>query len=323
MITGALSKKVEPILASGARFFRQSEHFFPRKRKRKARIAAGVMASGSDWLDASASFSQNRIDQTAMIGFREGGLREGESQGAPWGLFATIGFGMALMLLWLGVEAAVIAALAPAWVSGDPWASEAAVLRLLAEKGGLVLSLTTLATATVTTGAVVGLARLRPSLPVGSYLALRPVASGELLRFLGLALLAAAAIDGVTWLSGRAVVPAVMVEAFRSAHSPLLYWSALVLAAPLSEEILFRGFLFKGILHSRFGATGAVVVTSFAWAVVHQQYEPFYLVIVFAVGLLLGHARLASGSLAVPLAMHALLNLIATMETFLVVRSGG
>jgi hypothetical protein len=245
-----------------------------------------------------------------------------EEERGPWGLPATFGFGVAVILLWFAVEAAVLHALAPAWGSADPGARDAALLWLLAEKGGLVLSLTTFATAAVTAGAVLGAARLRRSVPVSSYLALRPVGGGELLRFLGFALLLAGGIDGLTWLSGRPLVPEVMMETYRSARSPLLYWSAMAVAAPLSEEFLFRGFLFTGILHSRLGAAGAVLITSFIWAGIHLQYEPFYLVVVFAVGLLLGYARLATGSLAVPLGMHALLNLVATAETVLFIRSG-
>jgi membrane protease YdiL (CAAX protease family) len=62
------------------------------------------------------------------------------------------------------------------------------------------------------------------------------------------------------------------------------------------------------------GPIGAVVVTSGVWAVLHVQYDAFDMATVFCSGLLLGTARLVTGSLLVPLALHAAVNLLATVE---------
>jgi uncharacterized protein len=83
---------------------------------------------------------------------------------------------------------------------------------------------------------------------------------------------------------------------------------------PLFEEIFFRGFLFAGFQSSRLGNTGAILLTSFAWTVIHLQYEIYEMSIVFVLGIVLGIARLMTQSLYVPIAIHAVANLLATIE---------
>ena len=74
------------------------------------------------------------------------------------------------------------------------------------------------------------------------------------------------------------------------------------------------GFMFSGLKSSRIGPIGAIILTSLIWAGLHTQYDLYGMCQIFAGGLLLGYARLKSGSIFVPLAMHALMNLIATIE---------
>jgi membrane protease YdiL (CAAX protease family) len=105
-----------------------------------------------------------------------------------------------------------------------------------------------------------------------------------------------------------------MLAAYQSAGFAPLLWLALVVAAPLAEEVFFRGFLFQGVRHTRLGASGAVLFTSFAWALVHVQYDSYEISTVFVLGLILGVARLRTNSLYTTIAMHALVNLLATLE---------
>ena len=78
---------------------------------------------------------------------------------------------------------------------------------------------------------------------------------------------------------------------------------------------MFRGFLFKGLLYSKAGPVGAVVLSSLIWSALHMQYDLYGMATIFAGGLLLGLARLKSNSIYVPIVMHALWSLIATIET--------
>jgi membrane protease YdiL (CAAX protease family) len=164
---------------------------------------------------------------------------------------------------------------------------------------------------------------LRKGISIREYLALNPLswraAAGWNAALVGLSVL----WDGLTILLHRPIVPDVMVQTYQTAGFPPLLWLAVVVAAPLGEEALFRGFLFKGILHSRLGGAGAVVLTALIWAVIHQQYDLYGVANVFAAGLLLGYARLRTNSIYSGLLMHALMNLIATIEVATVIRLAG
>src|SRR5260370_238343 len=52
-------------------------------------------------------------------------------------------------------------------------------------------------------------------------------------------------------------------------------WLAVVIAAPVSEELLFRGFLHRGWAPSWLGIAGTIILTSALWAALHQQYNWF------------------------------------------------
>jgi len=87
-----------------------------------------------------------------------------------------------------------------------------------------------------------------------------------------------------------------------------------MVAAPLGEETLFRGFFFQGLLRSRLGAPGAIALSSLFWALIHVQYDAYGIATIFVTGLFLGYARLKTQSLYVPIFLHSLNNLGATLE---------
>ena len=91
---------------------------------------------------------------------------------------------------------------------------------------------------------------------------------------------------------------------------------AVAIAAPVVEEVVFRGFLLKGFTNSFMGRHGAVLVTSALWAVIHMQYEVAYLIAIFVIGLVFGYARLLTNSLFIPMIMHSLMNLLSMMGLF-------
>ncbi|MDR6985352.1 membrane protease YdiL (CAAX protease family) [Rheinheimera pacifica] len=85
-----------------------------------------------------------------------------------------------------------------------------------------------------------------------------------------------------------------------------------VVAAPILEEAVFRGYLFKAWRSSFLGLWGTLLLTSVLFTLLHAgQYPGILLAMLFAFSLLLGLARERSGSLYVPMALHALNNLIA------------
>ena len=90
-----------------------------------------------------------------------------------------------------------------------------------------------------------------------------------------------------------------------------------VLGAPLVEEVLFRGILFAGLVNTRLGRLGTVIVTSALWAAAHLGAAPILFgVIIFFMGLALGTLLLRFGSLWVTIACHTLWNLVTTLVLF-------
>jgi len=88
---------------------------------------------------------------------------------------------------------------------------------------------------------------------------------------------------------------------------------ALVVGAPVSEEILFRGFLLSALAQSRLGFFGAAMVTTLAWTVLHAGYSGIGLIEVFLAGLLFSWLLWRTGSLWVPLVCHGIYNGVVTI----------
>jgi len=83
------------------------------------------------------------------------------------------------------------------------------------------------------------------------------------------------------------------------------------IVVPIFEEMLFRGFLLKG-LKDAWGGHIAVWVSSIIFVIVHgAQYEPILLLILLPLALILGYSRLYSKSLIVPIVIHVLNNSLA------------
>lgn len=129
------------------------------------------------------------------------------------------------------------------------------------------------------------------------------------------------AFDGLTIALGRDVVPPFLVEAYRTAKAAgalATLFIAIVIAAPIWEELLFRGFLFRGF-QSRLGPGAAVVLTALTWALLHVQYDWFGIAQVFCIGLFFGWLRLRSGSTLLVIPLHMATNLVAALETIVMV----
>jgi membrane protease YdiL (CAAX protease family) len=93
-----------------------------------------------------------------------------------------------------------------------------------------------------------------------------------------------------------------------------------VIVAPAGEEIMFRGFLFRGWVRSDRAAWPAIVVISVLWAALHVQYDWSGILQIFVIGLFLGWMRWRSGSTLLTLLLHGLFNVEGSLETVLQVR---
>lgn len=97
-----------------------------------------------------------------------------------------------------------------------------------------------------------------------------------------------------------------------SRHFPITL--VLIFCAPLLEELIFRGYLFKAWRHSRLGLSGTLLLTSLLFTSLHAaQYDWAVLTFIFSLSIILGLAREKTGSIWVPLVIHALNNLVAAI----------
>jgi hypothetical protein len=127
--------------------------------------------------------------------------------------------------------------------------------------------------------------------------------------------------DGMTLALGKEMVPAFQLELHRTAQAegtlPWL-WLAILVAAPVGEELLFRGFMFRGFVHEPRDALPAILVLALIWSLLHVQYDWFGTAQVFLIGVLFGFVRWRSGSTTLVILLHMLLNLESVAETIFV-----
>lgn len=87
-----------------------------------------------------------------------------------------------------------------------------------------------------------------------------------------------------------------------------------VLLAPIMEEMVFRGYLFKALRRTWLGFSGTLLITSLLFVLIHiGQYNAIVLGQLFVFALILGFAREKTGSIYTPWLLHMLNNLVATV----------
>lgn len=88
------------------------------------------------------------------------------------------------------------------------------------------------------------------------------------------------------------------------------YVLAFAVLAPVQEELLFRGFFYRGFAPAM-GPIPAIVLLSAVWAVFHVQYNWFFVGEIFVMGLAFGVLRWRSGSLPLTIGLHMAVNGLA------------
>jgi membrane protease YdiL (CAAX protease family) len=109
-----------------------------------------------------------------------------------------------------------------------------------------------------------------------------------------------------------------MGDVLKSARADGALWLlvlAFCVAAPVSEELFARGFLYRGWSESFLRVPGAILLSSLVWTGLHLQYDWFFLCEVFSIGLLLGYLRYRFNSTWLTIVLHGLNNLAATLQT--------
>ena len=76
--------------------------------------------------------------------------------------------------------------------------------------------------------------------------------------------------------------------------------------APVVEELAFRGLLFNSLRKRGLGVAWTLVISSVAFALIH--FEPTRLLVLVALGFVLGIVRWRTGSLLACMITHAMIN---------------
>lgn len=177
---------------------------------------------------------------------------------------------------------------------------------------GDAIAVSVIMSSVVCTALLIYLAWLRKPMTIDEYYDLNIPRLKSMLIFLGLMVLAMIAMESVNHVLDRPT-PEFMTEVYANIHNLPLFWIAVSVAAPIFEEFFFRGFLLEGMSRSRLGLIGASIITSAAWAIIHLQYGWFEIISIFFIGILLCIAKVKSRSLYVPIAMHMLMNITASI----------
>lgn len=230
-----------------------------------------------------------------------------------WGLLGTLIWGLIITVIFF-VTQIVAMGIYIGINYGDIAAPEVEKLMVDLQFNGLVLSICTFASLLVCGLLMLGIIKLKKGSNLKHYFGFRAVSLRDLkfwlVVFTGLIIVS----DLLTFLLGRPIVPEFMTAVYTSTESKWILWLALIVAAPLFEEMFFRGFLISGISPSILGPVGAIVISSAMWAAIHLQYDLYGITTIFIMGLVLGLARIKTGSTLLTIVLHSFANLVATIE---------
>lgn len=131
--------------------------------------------------------------------------------------------------------------------------------------------------------------------------------------WLPLAIVAAlAGIFSMNLLCEQLNLPDMMAEQFKSlAHNP---WGilAMVVVAPITEELLFREAIISSLLRHNLHRWQAVLISSLAFGIVH--FNPVQVVFAFFIGIILGTIFVKTGRALVTSIIHIINNGLAAIE---------
>lgn len=150
---------------------------------------------------------------------------------------------------------------------------------------------------------------------VRKYLALQPFSWSVGIGMLVLLLMFMIGSQALTYLLNES--PLVFVDPlYQSVSSVWLLIFAMVIVAPIYEELIFRGLLWSAIAEQfsnvanaeHRGAIVASLVTSVIFAVIHLQYGIYEIGTIVVLALIFCYARIKSGSLLLPMLLHIINN---------------
>lgn len=235
---------------------------------------------------------------------RRFGRDGGAAVGQPFGFWATLGLAAVVIVL-----SVIFAMLTIHSLGSIPYSAEWLAILLVADVAAVVLVVAVLAVS----------ARQR-GWTVAGYLGLDWPRPGMIVFGLGYFVIFYLASVAVSFVPAARVSYAESAQTWIALYHASIFggfaplvWLAAVAGAPVSEEIVFRGFLQRGWSASRIGVSGGIILASFLWALLHFGYPGIVILDMFVMGLGLGWLRWYTGSTTLTILLHALNNLIAML----------
>jgi membrane protease YdiL (CAAX protease family) len=129
-----------------------------------------------------------------------------------------------------------------------------------------------------------------------------------MLLFIGLVV-----VEEVLWKAWGLPQPQPWGPKYRGVAKAIRVFAMIVLA-PVSEELLFRGMLYHIVSTTVLKDPGAILVTAAAFAALHYQYGIRELLFVLVDGLFFGTVRYSTGSTVLPMFLHIIGNCYAAYQ---------
>ena len=234
-----------------------------------------------------------------------------------WGFLGTLLWGIFIIVILLGVGQLI-----PIYIFAffhEPIV-DITILRhymALMETDAFLLSISAIGSTLLAVPLVFLIAKFKKGSNLKEYFSLKSFCRKTLLFWILATFLMLIAEDVITTLFTIQEIPSFMMNiSYPNDASKILLVLGVAFFAPVLEEVIFRGFLLKGLSNSFLGVWGAIIISSFIWASIHFQYELVYLVMIFVTGLVFGYAKVKTNSLFIPIVMHMLFNLVAMVELY-------
>ena len=232
-----------------------------------------------------------------------------------WGFYSTLALGLIAIVVFIITQ--VLAAIVLASHYNIPLEELDTLPEVLGS--GFIAEVTFPVGALFAILTVILFIKLRKGFSIREYLCINIPTARTLLTWVGILLLLILAQDVTSYLLGKDIVPQESIDTYLSSKYAFLLFLTVLVLAPISEEVIFRGFMLMGMKPKEGCPVWVVLFISFIWTILHVQYDLYYMSLVFISGILLGVAQVRTNSIVVPITLHFLCNLIATIELLIVV----
>lgn len=111
--------------------------------------------------------------------------------------------------------------------------------------------------------------------------------------------------------------PDLMLNIMQTTEYIWLLVLSICIVAPIFEELVFRGFIFARLQRSVLGKSGALILTSLIFTLIHSQYQGIELFALFTFAILLGLIRIKTNNIKYCILIHALNNTLSLMALYL------